>query len=639
MEWDISAECVSAIIVCIIFIYSRHSMFLPTLKNKVFQICLLITFCSIISNILSTVMIYHYDILPNFLVILVTMIYFAFTPLMGVIYFLYVVSVVYEEDGLSTAWKILLVGFIPCAAYFLCVLTNPITKWLFSIDMINGYQRGKYINVTYIVFYFYCVISFFVVLVKGKNIDHVIKKILLSFPLIAVIVILMQQISPKSVLTGSAGSCSLLIIYLYLQNKQMSIDPLTGLFNRQEFLKMIRVKQKKNRKFTIIVISLNYFRFINDKVGHENGDLFLKNISNFLKNSLKEYLLYRYDGDQFAIFLENPKKEKIEWILKILEERFQFAWKVANHNYRVMASIGIISFPDVADNMEDMIGGLEFALAEAKKKRKPHCYCTTEMLEQIKRKKQIYEILKDSLIQNKFEVYLQPIYSVKEKCFTLGEALLRLNHTELGNISPAEFIPIAEESGIIIELTYWIMEEVCRYIQHWSKEGYEFNSIAINFSAVQFLQEDLAEKLIGIAEKYEIPFSKLKIEITEGILISNFERVKCFIYDMNKKGFRFGLDDFGTGYSNLSSVMKLPFDMVKLDKSLVWAAIDDKRNRAIIRHFSSAFNELTVHVLAEGVETIEQSKFVEECGCEYIQGFYYAKPIPLQEAIRYFNRH
>lgn len=635
MTWNISSEAISGIIVLIILIYSHNGALLPTLKNKMYQFCLWGTFGSITFNILSTLLIYEYAHLPGLVVELVTLVYFIFTPLMGALYFFYATAVVFEGDRTKKVYPFLVVSGALCVAYLFFVAISPFTGALFSVRPGVGYQQGPYIAFTYIVFYTYCLLTLLVVLYRRRYIDLATRRILLSFPMLAVVVILIQQFFPTYILTGSAACCALLIIYLYLQNKQLTRDALTGLSNRQEFLKALRLGQKE-KPFAVFIISLNDFKSLNDKVGHENGDLFLREVAAYLKSVVSFPSLYRYSGDEFAIISSLSRPEATA-LLDVLTVRFAAPWHVKGFDFIIPAVIGVAAYPYTASDMDGLVSGLEFALEEAKALPSRRCFCSTEMMEQVQRKKEVEEIARVAFETGGFSIHLQPIFSVSEGRFVFAESLLRLQDTPLGPIRPDEFIPLLEKNGLIIELTYWIIDQVCQVIRRWLDAGVSFSGVAINFSTLQFLQEDLEKRILQITQKHGVPLSKLKFEVTEGMLITNYTKVKTFIKRMNALGARFGLDDFGTGYSNLVSVMQLPFDTIKLDKSLVWDAMENGRSAALVRHLAGAFQEQGVSVLAEGVETAEQLSFLTACGCEYIQGYYYARPMPVEEAAPYFK--
>ena len=193
------------------------------------------------------------------------------------------------------------------------------------------------------------------------------------------------------------------------------------------------------------------------------------------------------------------------------------------------------------------------------------------------------------------------------------------------------------ETGMIVEITYQILDKVCKFVNRLSENGIEFDGVHVNFSGQQFSQIGLAEKVEGIIEANHTPFSKIKIEITESILADNAETVEEFALEMQQRGILIELDDFGTGYSNIVSVMNTPLDTVKLDKSLVWSAMEKKETAAMVKSLSTVFHEMGLQVLAEGVENAQQEAFVKSCGIDYIQGFYFAKPLPEEEAFAFIR--
>lgn len=639
MVWNISAECISAIILCIIWVYSSKGNLLPTLQNKFFRVCFVVTFLSITSNIAATFLLYNFEAVPLSLTWAVNIVYFSMTPLMGVFYFDYVVAIVVE--GTKNVYKMLRWTSIPAAAYLVFVFTAPVNGLLFNIDPAAGYSRGPLIFVTYILFYIYCFACPLLVLFKGRRLDRPIRRILVSFPIIAAVVIVIQQIIPEYILTGSAATCALLIIYLYLQNKQISLDHLTNLQNRQEFLKMLDLKTRHhgNPPFTAMVLSLKNFKNINDKFGQENGNRFLKELALYLCSIAGADRLYRYSGDEFAWIIDSTDRKCIEPPYQELARRMTLPWETDNCSCLLSYALGIVQYPMSASTAEDLIDGIESAVSRAKQSSKSHvCYCTPEMLRQIKRRDMIIEILKDRLEHDSFEVAYQPILSIAANTFDKAEALLRLGDTPIGPVYPSEFIPIAEETGLIIDITYQVLGKVCRFVKDLSDSGTDIQSVSVNFSSVQFTQEDVSERVFGIIEESGADFSKIKIEITESVLMENYEVLKDFIDAIHAKGVRFALDDFGMGYSNISTVLGFPINTVKLDKSLVWSSIENPKSKAIVRHMVAAFKELGIDTLAEGVEDEEQRQFVVRCGCDMIQGFFYSKPLPEDEARNFLGK-
>lgn len=635
MKWNISSECISVVMLCIIWIYSRKGNPLPNLKNKLFQFCFFTTMLATVSNICSTLLIYNYQTVPLALNWAVALIYFVSTPLMGVVYFFYTLTyMIGDQKKLN---RLLRYTSIPAVLYLLLVLTNPFTKWIFDINLTDGYVQGPLILTTYLIFYLYTLACVIVARRKTSyEVDPLVRNILTSFPLIAVLVVIIQQFFPSYILSGSAATCALLIIYLYLQNKQLSLDQLTGVPNRQEFFKILEMKsQEPNEPFTILLLSLRGFKTINDRLGQVGGNILLQKLSEFLQSIAKENLIFRYSGDEFAILINGSREDTVTGLVHRIRERLIHTWQVGQYNCRLGGVIAVIHYPLSTEDFQGLLNGIEYTVQQAKQPGSDNfCFCTPELLERMNRRNRISDILRDKLQEESFELYYQPILSVESGFFTRAEALLRIPSSPIGPIYPNEFIPIAEDTGLIIGITYQILDVACKFVRRLLDEGVEFESISVNFSAVQFGDRNLASKVCKIIDDNQIPYSKIKIEITESLITDNFEVASAFMDDMHRRGIHFGLDDFGTGYSNISSVLRIPLDIIKLDKSLVWSSINNQKSAAMAWHLTHAFRESGMRVLAEGVETTEQSQFVVGCGCDYIQGFLYAKPMPGEQAAK-----
>lgn len=628
MRWNIAPESISLVILTIIWIYSRKGSHLPTLRNRIFQGCLLVTFSAMLTNIMSTLMIYQYQIVPLWMNWTVTSVYFILTPLMGMVYFFYVVSIVYV-DSPKQGW-VLKVGSVPGIIYILMVLMNPFNNVLFDISLERGYVRGPLIWTTYAIFYAYCIASIVVTADKHKYIDRKTIRILSVFPVIALLVIIVQQLFPDIILSGSAATCALLIIYLHLQNKQISLDYLTNVPNRQELLDMLglRLKRYPDREFTLLVMSIREFRQINNACGQHKGDQFLKAVSSFLTEVGPAGNVYRFSGDEFALLFIDESNEQIEKCVRQILERMKKTWHIEDYQFVLPIVMGIIRHCEPKETLESIISAIEYAVFQAKSgKCGQVCYCDEKMRGQLERKRQIIKILKEKLKDESFEMFYQPIFSVKEEKFLYAESLMRMNDTPIGPIYPDEFIPIAEETGLIIDITYVILDKVCKFINRLREKGIEIECIHVNFSGAQFSQPNLALRVLNIIEENHTPSSSIKIEFTESTLAESTKVVNEFAMEMEQHGIDMGLDDFGTGYSNFATVIRIPFGTVKLDRSLVIAAMDNKTSALAIKNMVRTFRDLGMRVVMEGVETEEQKQKMIEFGVDQIQGYYYSRPL------------
>lgn len=642
MAWNVSAEAISFIIVFIISVYSRRSHAVPSLKNRLFGLCMATTLGAIGTNLASTLLIAYapVELLP--LTWFVTWVYFILTPLLGTAYFYYDVAVVSEARAVSR--RFIALSALPCLVYFVCVLVNIPTGWLFWFDQAGGYHQGPIIVTTYLVFYFYCVACFAMVVFTRAPIDPAIKRILAVFPLVAIGVIGVQQMFPAYLLSGSAAACSLLIIYLYLQNKRLSVDMLTSIPNRQEFLSMVALMHEKRRPFTAVIVSLSNFKFINDKFGHENGDHFLREFTRFLEKIDTGAHLYRYSGDQFTLIIDDEEARKsyadrnlVADFLDALRARLAEPWQVDGHSYKMSAAIGVVSYYDIAHTPGDVIAALEYAVTQSKRlDPNTPCFCEPHMMDAIHRRNTIAGIVREAVKTGGFSVHYQPIWSDEHKQFVAAEALCRLTDDELGVIPPDEFIPIAEQIGVIADITQLVLNEACTFVREYRDEHPDtrLSGVSVNFSPVQFMQDDLAQSVIDTLERHGIPASCLRIEITESAILANPDAVETFMEALHEHGVLFYLDDFGTGYSNMSTMLNLPFDMVKLDKSLLRSATDGGNGTAFLGHLIACFKSTGSLVLCEGVETQDQREYLNRCGCTIMQGYLFSRPLPPAEAAK-----
>ena len=639
MGWNVSAEVIAFIIVLIISVYSGRSRTVPSRKNRLFYLCLATTLGAIGTNLSSTLMIAYapVELLP--LTWLVTLVYFVLTPLLGTVYFYYAVAVVSEARPVGRTF--IAATAAPCALYLVCAAASTFTGCLFSFDAAGGYHQGPLILTTYLVFYFYCVACFALVMFTRAPIDPIIKRILAVFPLVAVAVIAVQQAFPSYLLSGSAAACSLLIIYLYLQNKRLSVDLLTGAPNRSEFLSMVSLMHRKGRAFSAILVSLSNFKFINDKFGHENGDRFLREFARFLREMEGGLRLYRYSGDQFALVVDEGDEAGAAQgltandVLSNLRGRLELPWEVDGHSYTVAAAIGMASCPAIARDPGDVVAAVEYATAQAKRLGPNElCVCSPAMMDAIHRRSEIADIVRKAIVSESFAVHYQPVWSEQEGRFVTAEALCRLTDDKLGSIPPDEFIPIAEKTGLVSDITRIVLDEACSFVAAYRKAypDTSFRGVSVNFSAVEFMQSDLADDVLAAVARHGIPASCLRIEITESAIIANPESVRAFMTRMHGEGVRFYLDDFGTGYSNLSTMLELPFDVIKLDKSILWSATAGGNEAMLMGHLIAGFSSVGSHILSEGVETEEQRAYLNQSGCDLMQGYLFSRPLPAEKA-------
>lgn len=408
-------------------------------------------------------------------------------------------------------------------------------------------------------------------------------------------------------------------------------DSLTDLYNRSWLSTMMKVQIKetteKNEKFGILLFDIDNMKDINDSRGHNAGDELLKQVATILKlMESKTVTATRFGGDEFVLLYKNIKDrdEAIEISKKAL--RFLNAEGIG-------ISGGISIFPDDSKKYEDLLKFADMAKIEAKKNGKNNVACFHSLMqEKFLSKLNIETKMSKAMASRNFQLYYQPQFDAKTKELRGFEALLRWYDSDLGWISPEQFIPLAEETHLVVPLGDWVMTTALATIKEWEMK-FSFNGImSVNVSPVQFIQEDFIEKLFKKIEKSGIDKKHLEIEITEGVLIDNVEDTISKLNKIREQGVGLSLDDFGTGYSSLRYLQLLPLTTLKIDKSFVSnIATKDGFEANLTESIISLVSKMGLNTIAEGVENEEQLKMIQKFNCRTIQGFLLGKPMPKEQ--------
>jgi diguanylate cyclase (GGDEF)-like protein len=636
MKWNVAPEYISLIFISILMMYSREYNMLPTLKNKLFRLCLFFVFFEIIVSISSIVAIDYYRIIPDALNQAIQTVYFLVSPLIAVLFMFYLISVVRENDPRTMAY--FRVSLIPYFIYMVVVLVNPFTGFLYSISQSTGFVFGKGFILATLFPVLYVIIMLLIILFNRKRMEKRLILVLTSFPIISLFMLGIQWFFPTIIFSGAAATAALLIVYLYLQNKQIILDDLTGLQNRKTFSKMLLLNMKRKANMDILLVSLDNFKTVNDKFGYLNGDGFLKTITQYLTQVAPIKCVYRFGGDEFIVMLENERPEVIRKMAMHIMKRFEDYWNYEDYRVKIATSLAVIKVPEHADTMESIISLLEYCIELSKKTGKGKIvFSDIDKVEKLNRKNRIIERIKWGLAHDRFDVHYQPIFSAQEKRFTTAEALLRFDDPELRAVSVIELIAIAEETGLIVDIGLLVLDKVCKFIKKLDDAGTPFEGISLNLSAVQLRSEGFVEKFVAIIHKNQINPGKLRMEITESVFIDDAEFIDGLMQELSEYGIRFYMDDFGTGYSNIATIINLPFEFIKIDKSILYESILSKKCYSVLTGFCRTFFEVGMKIVIEGVENAEQRKIAEEIKADYIQGYLFARPMPENEVIRYIG--
>lgn len=416
-------------------------------------------------------------------------------------------------------------------------------------------------------------------------------------------------------------------------------DPLTELPNRFAAEELLNHEIARARRASapvgLLFLDLDGFKDINDSLGHANGDQLLRQAARRLAQTLREEdVLARLGGDEFLVILPNNEAEAVSRVASRLIESLHAPFLLEGRQFRISASIGISLFPDDGGSAGDLLKHADTAMYDAKRRGGSRYTFYAEALgEKIRARMQLLQDLQNALEQEEFVLHYQPLVDLKTGHLVGAEALIRWNAPSRGIRPPAEFIPLAEESGLIVPMGEWVLKTACQQARQWTALRPDFR-VAVNLSTRQFQDPDLSAKVEAAYREAGIKPQQLELEITESAAMLDPEASIRTLSDIKSLGVRVAIDDFGTGYSSLNYLKRIPADLIKIDKSFVDGINHDGDDMAIVRMILALADSLDHRCVAEGIETEAQYKELQAMGCCYGQGFWISKPLPLEEFAR-----
>jgi len=633
MYWNAVPEVIAILVIILIMINSHSVHAMPSTRDKLFKFSLYYTCFCILLNLLAIQALSYVTTIPIWVNIVTNTAYFIFYPPAPLIFIFYILFYVYELAPQKHHVRFRLFSTILLSSMFLYIIIvflNLKLGWIFYFDENRNYIRGPFNRTPLVLAIFQGIVALIAILLERKYLDKFFFKIIILIPLFSLTIITLQIFYIEVVLTGTAMMIALLSLYLNFQTRKISVDNLTQYPNRETFAANVEKLARLHRKATVLVVSLDNFKAINDTFGQKKGDLFIKVIANSLHEICVKGQVYRYSGDEFAVIFDNPFPQKcIEEVI----ERFKSLWVVEGVSKQLSASFATLQLPFKVDLKADPITLLDHAILTAKNQGKGQLVnCDVLILQDIRRKNLLTDRLLQAIPNNSFSLHFQPIFSLASGKMGIAEALLRMKDPEMGSVTPNEFIPLAEELGIIGDLGQWVLEQVCRMLDKLRLQGKEMPTISVNFSGLQFTDSKTVKNILEIIEKYSIPQGKIIIELTESTFIGTlFDDALSVMKPLIAHGINFYLDDFGTGYSNLSYMANLPFTCIKIDRSILLNAKIHTRQHHFIDSIIHIVKQMGYCVIVEGVENEEQLTYLQEIGCDMAQGFHLRPPLEQNE--------
>jgi|GEM_PF-806944 len=415
-------------------------------------------------------------------------------------------------------------------------------------------------------------------------------------------------------------------------------DPLTLLPNRMLFNASLDMELEKasreNSKLAVMIFDIDKFESINNTLGHSSGDKLLKNLAEKI-SFLSEHgnIVCHMGEDRFAILFKGfADKEEALNLAGQIRDIIRQPWIVDEHRFYITACSGMAFYPDDGTCSDTLFKNAFSAMQKAKRKgRDSYIIYDPSMNSRLLEQLNLDSSMHHALDNGEFQLYYQPQVYASTGELVGCEALLRWNHPELGMISPLKFIPVAEANGLIVPIGRWVLYTACMQNKLWQDSGHKPICVSVNLSAVQLIQEDFIDMVSGIVRETGIPPECLELEITESVAVKNHDYITIILEKLKAMGIRIALDDFGTGYSSLNYLKNFAITTIKIDKSFICDIDENPKNSAIVSSILAMGHNLMLKVTAEGVENLVQYETLKERGCDFIQGFYFSKPLPLNE--------
>ena len=451
---------------------------------------------------------------------------------------------------------------------------------------------------------------------------------------------MLEQIQQRDIARKEAENKTLRLAYF---------DSLTGLPNRQSFLERlgreVRIAEREKTRLAILFMDLDGFKGINDSMGHNTGDLILQWAADRLQQGIRPYdmvvrtnidesevELARLGGDEFTALIPRiAKPEDALLVAHRIRELMRRPFVLEGREVVLTASIGIAVYPDDGEDASSLLKHADTAMYHAKDKGRDNCqFYSASLTERVQHRLNLESNLRHALARNEFSLVYQPQFDLIRGSIQSVEALIRWNHPEQGVIPPMDFIPLAEENGLIVPIGEWVLRTACTDAARWRHEGHALR-VAVNLSPMQFKDPELVKMVLDILGQTGLPPELLELEITEGAVMEDSGATLATLEALSLQRVQIALDDFGTGYSSMSYLKRMPLKNLKVDQSFVKGLPHDRDNRAIVRAILSMARNLGFSVTAEGVETLEQADALKQMACDTLQGYYFSRPVPAEE--------
>ena len=620
------------VLVAITIAYFSRKKF-PVATARLFGVGLISLILNVSSDILFCMLLDHSDVIPIIYAELVADFFFSMQFVLSYSLFAFVL---YSVGKTLKDTPLYILTILPSAVGAVLFFTNPIHHWNFSfvLDEVSGtydFLPGPTFMSLYVINWgLNCAATLAYTIAFRKKLPKEVLRALISVMAVVLIAAVIQTFQPTYLLSGTAFALCALFAVSTVCDPDVKVDRVSRAFNDYAFIDYLNTQRFEKQRKHYIILDIESFGLFSEKFGTISANELIYNIRKFIESVNKKTYIFRIQSSRFVLLLRN-KEEQLQ-MLEAINNRFKEPFNIKGNLVDITLHILYFKNDNVFTNSDMYNDFMSRRLSVINFKEDTCVELDKAFLEQINRDRRIKEILEECLkTQSGLYMVYQPIYDVNNKKFNHFESLLRLENEELGYIGPGEFVPIAENFGLANDIDFFVLNETCAFLQR----NPDISNLEINISCAEFFNNP-SERFMKIINKYGIDPSRIILEITETIAVKYPNKTKEFMNDLGKYGIQFAMDDFGSGYSNIARFITLPFNVAKLDKSL----LEEQENVTIFFDAAiSLFKNLNIPIVIEGVEVEKQLNLAKKKQIEYIQGYYFSKPLKEKDLLEFLAKN
>ena len=558
--------------------------------------------------------------------------YFLLHTLLAPVFYIYVCAVCGMSRFVTEKKNLIFTSLIVVTELF--VLTNPLLRFVYQYNENRVFTRNWGEALVYISAAFYMCIAVFRLLFTWSALTAKRRLALIYFFILVIAGVAIQFININIKCELFAEALALMGVMTAIESEDDRIDIDTGIYNRKALQTDLSTYIVSKRKVGVICLKITNMELFDRTAKSENSDILPTVVAAYLQTVIPRYSIYNTNPGTFIITVTDSSSARTMKLAEVISRRFDSPWHFGDTKLLLNAVVMTSEIPDRIKTANDAFYMADSPVPGNLDKK----ILSGRDLDYLMRRAAVEGALTRGLEKHFFEVYYQPTYALSDRRLHGAEALIRLHDSVLGNVYPDEFIPIAEQNGLIDDIDDFVLREVCSFIKSGVPASLGIRCINVNLSVIECMQPGFVKHINAITDEYDIDKEMINFEITESIAASNYDILSRVVSALKADGFHFSMDDYGTGYSNMRAIFMLDFDVVKIDKSILWSAEESELGKIILESSVHMIKQMHREILVEGVETEEQIELLKSMSVDYLQGFFFSKPIPKTEFITLAKR-